>query len=47
MKKQHSQLYCIIGVDVPYMGKFWSGKKSANLANRRPFAKFLSANVSF
>ena len=23
-----------------YVGKFWSGKKLANLANRRPFANF-------
>ena len=26
---------------IPYMGKFWSGKKLANLANRRPFANLL------
>ena len=26
--------------DIPYVGKFWSGKKLANLANRRPFANF-------
>ena len=24
--------------DIPYVGKFWSGKKLANSANRRPFA---------
>ena len=31
---------------IQYVGKFWSGKKLANLANRRPFANFLSTNVS-
>ena len=32
---------------LPYMGKFGVGKKLTNLVNRRPFANFLSANVSF
>ena len=31
--------------NIPYVEKFWSGKKLANLANRRPFTNFLSTNV--
>ena len=32
---------------IPYVGKFWSGKKLANLANRGLFANILLANYFF
>ena len=28
---------------IPYVGKFWCGKKLANLVNRMPFANVLHA----
>ena len=35
----------VFAVDlIPYVRKFWSGKKLANLANCEPFANFLLAN---
>ena len=30
---------------IPYVGKFWSGKILANLANGRPFTKIFPANI--
>ena len=36
----------VVGIinKIPYVEKFWSGKKLANLANRMPFANFLPVN---
>ena len=45
-----SNLYCpvpIVGLCIPYVGKFWSGKKLANLVNRGLFANILLANYFF
>ena len=37
----------LIKLFILYVGKFWSGKKMANLANRMPFTNFLPANYFF
>ena len=38
----------VVGIinKIPYVEKFWRGKKLANLANRMPFANFLPTNHS-
>ena len=35
----------MLSCHVPYVGKFWSGKILANLANGKPFAKVFPANI--
>ena len=36
-----------VGIRIPYVGKFWSGKKLVNWTNRMPLTNFLHSNYFF